>query len=369
MDFELTEEQQAVADLAEQLVSGTVDPDRLAALEADGRRVDDRLWGEMVDAGLVGIALPEDAGGAGLGMVELGLALEAVGRHVAKAPLWSAVLGAAALARDGRDDLQPWVARTVDGSARVAVALEEFGQQAPEAPTTEAHEDGGAWTLAGTKAAVVDLPDTDRVVVSATTPDGARLFLVDPTADGATVEPVDTTGHAPAANLVLRDCPAEALGPDDDTAVTWLLDRVQVALAWLQAGIGAGAVVRTADFLSDREQFGRPLGTFQAVAHRVADCHISVQAIRVTALQAAWLLDAGDDPGTSVLVAAWWAHDAGQQVVHDVMHLHGGLGVDLDFPIHRYLLAGREVADTLGGPSQVLERLGDRLDHLPEVLA
>jgi 3-oxocholest-4-en-26-oyl-CoA dehydrogenase beta subunit len=367
MDFALTEEQEAVAGLAAEIVSRAVSPDTLATLEAGGERVDARLWSDLVAAGLVGIALPAEAGGAGLGMVELGLVLEALGRHVAKVPLWPAALGAGVIARYGGPDLQPWVAATVDGSARAAVALEEYGPHNPDAPATTAAVSGDGWVLTGTKAAVVDLPGAAQVVFSATTPAGTRLFLVDPAAEGARTEVVDTTDWAPAANLVLDSCPAQRLGPDDDSAATWLLDRVHVALAWLQAGVAAGALERTAQYLAEREQFGRPLGTFQAVAHRIADCHISVQAMRVTALHAAWQLDDGE-AGTSVLVAAWWASDAGQRIVHDVMHLHGGIGVDLDHPIHRYLLAGRGIADTLGGPSQTLARLGERLEHLPELL-
>ena len=367
MDFALTEEQKAVSGLATEIVSRSVTPERLASLEAAGERVDASLWGDLVAAGLVGIALPTDAGGAELGMVELGLVLEALGRHVAKVPLWSAALGADVIARYGDPEVQSWVAATVEGSARVAVATEEYYLHDPAAPSTTATASGQAWELTGTKAAVVDLPGAEQVVVSASTKHGARLFVIDPAAEGATTEPVDTTEWAPAANLVLARCPARMLGPDDGAALTWLLDRVHVALAWLQAGVAAGALERTAQYLSEREQFGRPLGTFQAVAHRIADCHISMQAMRITALHAAWQLDEGD-AGTSVLVAAWWASEAGQRIVHDVMHLHGGIGVDLDHPIHRYLLAGRGIADTLGGPSQTLARLGERLDELPEMV-
>lgn len=369
MDFRLSAEQKAASDLAWQVFSKTLDPDRLASLEASDRRVDDRLWDTLAASGLVSIALPEASGGAGLGMVELGMVLEAAGAHVAKVPLWSAALSAATVARHGSVDQQACVAATVDGTSRLTVALEEFGHHDPEAVTTHAARDGGTWRLTGTKAAVPDLPGAERVVVSAATPRGPALFLVDPDAHGAHLEPVDTTAHVPAANLVLDACVAAAVGdPDHATAFTWLLDRVQVALSWLQVGVASGAVSQAARYLTGREQFGRPLGTFQAVAHRMADCHIRVEAMRVTALNAAWQLDHGE-PGTAVLVAAWWASDAGQQVVHDVVHLHGGIGVDLDHPIHRHLLLGREVADTLGGPSQTLARLGAQLDDLPVVPA
>ncbi len=138
----------------------------------------------------------------------------------------------------------------------------------------------------------------------------------------------------------------------------------------MQLGVTRGALAHATSYLSERRQFGRPLGTFQAVAHQLADCHIDIEAAGVTLWQAATRLDDADgadadpadhDPADldrTALVAKWWATDAGQRVVHRVQHVHGGIGVDLDYPVHRHYLWGKEIAGTLGGPGADLDRLG-----------
>jgi 3-oxocholest-4-en-26-oyl-CoA dehydrogenase beta subunit len=358
MDFDLDEEQQAVRDLAADIFGGRATTDRVAAVEA-GDRVDEELMRELADAGLLGIALPEELGGAGLGPVALALVLEEQGRRVAPVPLWSAVVAATALVEHGTEaQRQAWVPATAAGRSRLTLALEEFAPADVAVPATTARADGEAWLLTGTKAAVPVADTAAGVIVSATAEGGAGLFLVERDATGMRLEPVETSSWEPAANLVLEDVPAQAVGEPGDDALARLLDHARVALAALQIGIGEGAVRLAADYLSEREQFGRPLATFQAVAHQLADGYIDTEALRVTTWQAAWRLAAGVDPGTAPLVAKWWADDAGQRIVHRVIHLHGGMGVDTDYPAHRYLLWGKQVAATLGSPSDDLARIG-----------
>jgi 3-oxocholest-4-en-26-oyl-CoA dehydrogenase beta subunit len=358
MDFELDESQGAVRELAARIFTERATTERVAAIEA-GDRIDTDLWGELADAGLLGISLPEEHGGAGLGVVALALVLEEQGRRIAPVPLWSAAVSALTVAAHGDDDLrQRWVTRTADGSDRLTLALEEFAPADPDAPATTAILDGDRWRLSGTKAAVPALPGAGGVLVSASTPDGVGVFLLEADAPGAVQEPVETSSWEPAANLVLEDAPARAVGRPGDGTLAHVLDHARVALAALQIGIGAGAVRLAADYLSAREQFGRPLATFQAVAHQLADGYIDTEALRVTTWQAAWRLTVGVAPGTAPLVAKWWADEAGQRTVHRVIHLHGGMGVDTDYPAHRYLLWGKQIAATLGNPSDDLARLG-----------
>jgi 3-oxocholest-4-en-26-oyl-CoA dehydrogenase beta subunit len=358
MDFDLDEEQQAVRALAADIFGGRATTDRVAAVEA-GDRVDEELMVELAEAGLLGIALPEEHGGAGLGPIALALVLEEQGRRVAPVPLWSAVVAANALVEHGTDEQQQiWVPPTAAGEARLTVALEEFAPADVAEPRTVATADGDRWCLTGTKAAVPVVDTAAGAIVSATAEAGPGLFLVERDAPGVTLEPVQTSSWEPAANLVLQNAPAQAVGEPGDDALGRLLDHARVALAALQIGIGEGAVRLAADYLSEREQFGRPLATFQAVAHQLADGYIDTEALRVTTWQAAWRLAAGVDPGTAPLVAKWWADDAGQRIVHRVIHLHGGMGVDTDYPAHRYLLWGKQIAATLGSPSDDLARIG-----------
>lgn len=375
MDFDLTEEQAAVRTLAAQVFADRATPERVRAVEqgrADGRgrangqgpvggtadRTDGALWHELAATGLLALPLPEEHGGAGLGLLELCALLREQGRATAPVPLWSALLAALAVSAHGspaqRDAHLPGAA---DGSSRLALALEEFGPAVAESPATRARHADTGMTLTGVKAAVPGLAGATSVVVSATDADGrAGLYLVDPQCDGCATEPAETTDRHLAGHLTLDEAPAVPLG--GPAALPHLLDRTRTALAALQAGVAEGALTQAVHHLAVREQFGRPLGAFQAVAHQVADCYIDLEAMRVTLWQAAWLLDTGGEVGTAVEVAKWWADDAGQRVVHRVVHLHGGLGVDIEYPVHRNLLWGKQLAGTLGSPAADLDRLG-----------
>lgn len=370
MDFDFSEEQETIRGLARDVFTGCADIDRVKQVERSDERIDRELWRELVNTGLLGIALPEDLGGGGLGLAELYVLLEQQGRYVAPVPIWQSVLAALAVAEFGTDAqrtaLVPGVA---DGSSFLTIGLEEFGSFVEGDPQTTAAEADGRWILTGAKAVVPITHVADRVIVSATTPTGAALFVVDPSAPGVSVEQTQSTNWEICGNLVLDRAPAELLGPADGSTAQWLLDRVELALAALALGVGSGAVAQAVAYLNGRYQFGRPLATFQAVNHQLADCYIDLEAMRVTLWQAAWLLAEGHEPGTSVLVAKWWATDGGQRVVHRTTHVHGGMGVDTDYPVHRHLLWGKQIGATLGGSASDLARLGAQLAAGVEVVA
>jgi alkylation response protein AidB-like acyl-CoA dehydrogenase len=153
---------------------------------------------------------------------------------------------------------------------------------------------------------------------------------------------------------------AEVLGGPDDGAdiLAWMLDRARTGLCALQLGVTEEAVRRAAAYLNERQQFGRPLSTFQGTMLRAADAYIDTEAIRVTTWQAAWRIDQDLPASEEVAVAHWWASEAGQRVVHATQHLHGGLGADIEYPIHRYFLWGKQIELMLQGPSAELARLG-----------
>lgn len=361
MDFTFDEQQQAIGALAADIFSRKSGTDRVKTVEATEERIDRDLWRDLARAGLAGIAIPEEFGGAGMGVTELCVLLEQQGRHVAPVPLWETALAAAAVAEFGTaEQKDAYLAPVAAGDLFLTLGLEEFGPGDPAAPRTIATRDAaGRWTLTGAKAVVPAAHVAARVVVSATTPTGTGLFLVDPAGGGVGAERNETTTRAIATDLTFDATPADLLGETD--AVSWLLDRVAVALAAQQVGVGTAAVAQAVSYLNDRHQFGRPLATFQAVSHQLADCYIDLEAMRVTLWQAASLLDARGDSGTAVLVAKWWATDGGQRVVHRTQHVHGGIGVDTDYPLHRYLLWGKQIAATMGGAGADLARLGAEL--------
>lgn len=353
MDFHLDADLLALQGLAREIFADLATTERVRAAETAPGGVDAGLWSALAAAGLTALTVPEEHGGAGLGVAALAVLLEEQGRAVAPVPLWSAAV--AALALHGRPDL---LAAIGDGSLRVTLALEEYDDVDPASPATVATPDGdGGWRLTGTKAVVPSPQGAAHVLVSASAASGPGLFLVAADAPEVGWELTPVTSLDVDGELTLHDVPAERVG---DLAPT--LRRARIALAALQFGVAQGALDLAASYLAEREQFGRPLGSFQAVQHQLADCWIDIDAMRVTLWQAVSDAEAGDpDAERSALVASWWRAQAGLDVVHRVQHVHGGIGVDVDYPVHRYFLWGRQLAGTLGGAAATLADLGEVL--------
>ncbi|MCB1003108.1 MAG: acyl-CoA dehydrogenase family protein [Acidimicrobiales bacterium] len=372
MDFSFTEEQEAVRDLAAQILDGQLGNDALKAFDKTGEAYDAATWAELAKAGLLGIALPESAGGADLGFLAAALVLEQVGRTAAPVPyLPTVVLGALPVAEFGTDAQQaallPGVA---EGTALLTAALVEFGTS-PTAPTTTARRDGDGWRLDGSKLCVPMGLQADRILVPAATGEGAvGVFLVDPSAPGVSQEALVTTSGQPETRLDLDGAVVGAddvLGDPDRGAaiVEWMVERATAALCVTAIGVCAEALRLTAEYTKTREQFDRPIATFQAVGQRAADAYIDTEAVRLTAWQAAWRLAEGLPAAESVAIAKFWAAEGGQRVVHAAQHLHGGMGVDRDYPLHRYFLWAKQLELTLGGGTQHLLELGRILADEP----
>ncbi|TDB97829.1 acyl-CoA dehydrogenase family protein [Actinomadura sp. 7K534] len=358
MDFTLGEDLEAVRDLARQIFADHAAQERIKAAEQSGTGLDAALWTALADAGLLGVALPESAGGAGLGVGGLAVLLEEQGRTVAPVPVWPAVVAALTLAEHGTAAQRDLLPALVDGGERLTVALEEFGAADPAEPRCTAVRDGDGWRLTGVKAVVPAPSGASHVLVSARSDEGSGLYLAATSAAGTSWEPAGTTAHDGAAHLTLDGTPAQALG---DEALASVLRLARVALAAVQVGVAEGALRLAADHLTGREQFGRPLAAFQAVQHQLADCYIEIDAMRVCLWHAVSLISAGQDAESAVLVAKWWSDEGGLNVVHRVQHLHGGIGVDVDYPVHRHFLWGKQISGTLGGASADLELLGAAL--------
>ena len=203
-----------------------------------------------------------------------------------------------------------------------------------------------------------------RVLVPARTPGGGVvLVLVDPAGEGARLERAVTTNREVHPHLHLDGAP---VGPDDvvagpdegAAALAWTLAAARTGLCALAVGVAESALRQTAAYLNERQQFDRPLSSFQATMLRAADAAIDIEAMRVTLWQAAWRIDTGRPAAEAVAVAKWQASERGQRVVHATQHLHGGMGADVTYPIHRYFLWGKQIELVLGGPGRQLADLG-----------
>ncbi|MFD9880580.1 acyl-CoA dehydrogenase family protein [Streptomyces alboflavus] len=337
MDFTPTPEQTAARDLAARIFGDLSTPDRLAAA---GTGTDAELWKALCAAGLPG-AVEE------VGLLGLVLLLEEQGRTTAQVPFAvSCVYGLLAVAAHG----------SADQRARLLPGLRDGTEVATGALPARGGvgrvraEDG---RLTGAVPWVPWLRDATFVLVAAA---DRSLWLVR-TAD-AGCEPVELTAPWRAGRLVLEGVRGERLGGGEG-AYDDVLATARTAFAGLQAGVCAGSLARAVAYTNEREQFGRPLAAKQAVQLRAAEAYMDTEAIRVTAYEAAWRRDESLAYGTHALTAAWWASEAGRRVVHAGQHLHGGVGADVEFPVHRHFLWGRQLDAYLGCGGEVLAELGD----------
>jgi hypothetical protein len=368
MDFTLSDEALAVSEAASGLFSGLVDPEKIAAVEAGSDRIDRDLWQALAEADLLGLAVPEADGGAGYGLMELCLLLEAQGNQVAPVPLWSTlVLGALPLARFGSEAQRArWLPGVVAGDVLLTAALSGAANSPTSMPSIRAHAagSGDGWTLEGTELTVPHAHLADRIVLPARTDDGrVLLVLLDPAASGVRLEHAVTTNREVHPHLHLDGVGVASddmlVGPDGGRdALGIVVMASTIALCALQVGVCEAALTTTAGYLNTRLQFGRPLSTFQATMLRAADAAIDIEAMRVTWQNAAWRFDTGRDAADAARVAKWQASERGQRTVHATQHLHGGMGADISYPIHRYFLWGKQIELLLGGPSAQLAKLG-----------
>jgi alkylation response protein AidB-like acyl-CoA dehydrogenase len=361
MDFALSDSQTTVHALAAQLLRDHCTPEALRAVEdSDSPGFDKALWAKLAEAGLLGVVVPEEHGGLGLGLVELGFLVEAVGVTAAHVPLLANAMATAALLRHGSPEQQAAVLPGVaTGTTVVTVALSEpLGDEL--SPATTATADG---VLEGVKTCVPSGVHASLALVSASTDDGPRLYLVDLGGDGVTVERQDTISFAPDAMLVLEGARGQLVG--DASTVGDVVRVGQALTAALLFGHCDAAVKLTAEYTKTREQFGHPIAHFQAVGQRAADSFIDTTTIKLTTLQALWLLDEGRPAEKEVAVAKYFASEAGQRVVRAAAHLHGGMGVSREYPLHRHYLAAKQLELTLGSGTRQLSRLGALLAAEP----
>jgi alkylation response protein AidB-like acyl-CoA dehydrogenase len=386
MDFSYSEEQEAVRQLAGQIFGERSTHERLKQVEAtaaDDGPFDRELWKELADAGLLSIHLGEDVGGAGLDFVAACLVIEAAGRTAAYVPVVETmVYGALPLNRFGTDaQRKTWLTGVAGADTVLTAAMAELVGEVivpggVEPTTTATAQADGSWVLTGTKACVPAALVADAILVPATcqtaegTTTGPGVFIVEPGAEGVTLTRQTTTTGRPEAIVELDGVRlgVDRLvgeGADGAAIIDCITEYATTALCVEEAGVCATALELTAEYTKTRVQFEKPIATFQAVGQRAADAYVDTEAIRLTAWQAAARLAAGLPASSEVAIAKYWAAEGGQRVVHAASHLHGGVGVDRDYPLHRFFLLTEQIELTLGGANESLRRLGRILADEP----
>ncbi len=356
MDLTLQEEQQELVSLAADILGD-------ATIRGTP---DDELWRTLARAGLLAVSVPDQLGELGLGFAEVGLLLEEVGRTATTVPLLAS-LGLAAMAiRDlgSADQRRALLAPLAAGDIVLTAALTERSSH-PLAPMICASGDPGRWVLSGAKDCVPAGPEATHFLVSVHLAGfGPRLLVLPADRDGLEVAAQSALGAANGQMIFdgVRVGMEDLLGElNDNRAVPLAVRYATAATCAVMSGALSRVVQLTAQYTATREQFGRPIGSFQAVGQRAADAFTSAWSVELTARQACWCLADGQDADRQVAVAKYTASSAGAQVIRAAHHLHGGIGLDRGYPLHRYTKLIKRLELMLGGASQQAGVLGDVL--------
>jgi alkylation response protein AidB-like acyl-CoA dehydrogenase len=374
MDFGFTEEQDDLAGLAKRILEDKVTEGVLREADQAEVRFDRGIWSALADAGLLGVSLPAEVGGGGYGLVEQAVVLEQVGRTLAPVPVVpSIVLGASPIATFGTDEQRTrWAAPAAEGRIVLTAALSEPGNRDLLRPAVTATPEGDGFRLDGVKTTVPVGTIADAIVVSAATPDGRPVVVVvEQGATGLTVERQVVTNKDGAAQLtfdgVIVGADGVLAGPDAGADVLRsIVERGTVGWCAQQLGVLGRMLEMTADYTKERKQFDVAIAMFQAVGHRLADAYIDVEGLRLTLWQAVWRLEESLPASTEVEVAKFWAADAAHRVGHACVHVHGGTGIDEDYPVHRYFIAAKAIEFALGSATDQLLAIGRTFAATPE---
>ena len=359
MDFKLSDDQRAIAEMADGLFGDHCDDDSLRQWEHGGEPMMSALWQLCVETGLHALAIPERAGGNDLGMTELMLVLQAQGRALAQVPLWRHQLAAATLERFALGDGVACAARAAAAEQLLSLSIDARSSACAIALQAEACE--GGWRLTGRVPALAFGLQAQAALVLAEAQGQPRLVLLELGAVGIRRIPGVLSHGEPVAEVEVEGVTISAEQMLPAAALDWLEPRAQAALAALQLGVSEAHIRRTVAYINEREQFGRAIGSFQAVQMGMADAHITLETLRSTLWQLCYRLDAGQPAAAQALATAYLACEAGHRIGHTAQHVHGGIGVDLTYPIHRYLYWSRALGLAQGGSAACLERHGDWL--------
>ena len=355
----LTTEQRDLAEAVADLLAKRSPESEVRRLMADDAGYDPALWAELAEMGLLGLAIPEEYGGAGAGSVELGVVMEQMGATLLCAPyLSTAVLAANLLvALADPTECAEVLPRIAAGDLIATVAFAEPGSARPPAESrTTAQPDGSGWRLSGAKTFVLDALTAQRLYLTA----GSGVFAVERGAPGLTVTPLATVDQTrKQGHLTLDDTPARLVGAigAGTAALDEALDRASVALLGEQAGAAMRAMEMSAEYARTRFQFGRAIGSFQAVKHMCADMLLEAQSALSAARHVAAAFDAADpDRYADLALAQAYCSDAFVSVAATTIQVHGGIGFTWEHPAHLYLRRARTDAELFGDPAWHRER-------------
>jgi alkylation response protein AidB-like acyl-CoA dehydrogenase len=308
-------------------------------------------WSDLAAAGLLALPVPQEHGGEGLGLLEVAEVLGEVGARAVRLPVWETLCcGVLTLAAAGSPEQQAALLPPVaTGQVVLVPAVREAGSGIPVVPATTV-TDG---RVSGRKVGVAYAEEATALLVPARDGDRTVVVLVDPRADGVRLEPSFSSTRHPEHTVVLDGVAGEVLPGDDAARV--LRDLAVAGLCVEGAAVVRGATALTAAYVGEREQFGRKLAEFQAVSQQVADVYVAARLLTLAADNVARLVAEGHDAADDLAVAAYWFCAEALPALHTCQHLHGGMGVDVTYPLHRYFSTVTDLTHALGGEALTLD--------------
>lgn len=370
MEFSLSEDQVAIKDLAKQIIGDRSTDEFLREFAETKEAYDQQLWSLLAEAGLLGLALPSKVGGSDFALLEVCQVLEAIGQYLAPIPyMASVVLAGSSIAEFGNEEQQQrYLEPLASGQTVLTAAVAELAMVEAARPRCVASKTTNGWSISGEKFCVPYAAQASAMLLP-TVEEGSGdtlVFIVDMDNDSISQEDLVTTAYEPQAHLLfdkLEVAQAQLLGnvAQGDEIMNKLQLVASTAVAAMQLGVAEEALKRTAEYTSERVQFGRAIGSFQAVALRAADGYIDIEAMRSTYWQAAWRLDQGKDAAAAVHTAKWWASYGGNRIANSAQHMHGGIAADVKYPMHRFFLWAKHHEIQQGSALMQLANLGDLL--------
>ena len=365
MDFSLSDMHVEIRGLAHKILGELATVEHLRANEVNGPYLDSVIWRQCVDAGLHAAAMPESLGGSGMDFFAATLLCEALGQTVASIPFIPCIVSAALPLQNYCKDpvVEQMLANVVDGKTLITTALLEPGNEEPRAPSSLASSSKGKWQVDGTKHCVPYAQHSSQVLVFAKADGKLWAGLVTPHGGGCTLVEQSITTHEPQYQLTLRNAPAHcvAQGKDAELLLQTVTAMTTIACCSMAIGVADRMMRLTGEYTSQREQFGMKIATFQSVAHRLADCYIDVECLKISTQKAASDIAQGIYDSDAVHMAKVWCGDVLHRVSQASQHMHGGMGIDRDYHLFRYCLWAKQLELMLGNSRTHLEIIGDNL--------
>ncbi|HSF06637.1 MAG TPA: acyl-CoA dehydrogenase [Methylomirabilota bacterium] len=357
MDFTFNADQQLLRDSARAFLDAHCGSALVRALWDDPRGESEAMWKDMAQLGWLGLSLPDTVGGSALGLVETAIVLEELGRAAYPGPYFPTVLAATALNEAGSPaQKHRWLGAIATGGARGTIAfLDTDCSWDPGAVATRATPAARGWTLSGTKRFVPWAHVADVLLVPAQSPDGLSLYLIEPSAPGLGLGALQGMDLGTRwMTLTLDDVPV-----GDDAIVgargqggpllEKLLRRGAVGAAAEMLGAARRCLDMSVAYAKVREQFGQPIGAFQAIRHKCADMLVEVENAHAATYYAAWAIDAGaPDAMTAASVAKAYVGDAARQVCGEAIQVHGGIGFTWEYDLHLYVKRAKALETMYG---------------------